>query len=121
LILRVLRDVLLCDVWEQVYSNLGDHNGFYVGPYHICDLPYIFVDNGQFYFYRNTESLNKSGVFEKTHHTIHKIKDGEPPALDLSVTNLVAFQWIAMFFIFCVFGIIARKKVCQPNKAPRGF
>ena len=80
------------DIFEKVYSNLGDHNGFYVGPYHICDLPYILVDNGQFYFYKNTESLQTSGVFTESHHKIHRTSDGGTPDLDLSVTNLVVFQ-----------------------------
>lgn len=80
------------DVFEQVYSNLGDHNGFYVGPYHICDLPYIFLDNGQFYFYANHAELQSSGVFAESHHTIHRVSDHGAPTLDLSITNLVAFQ-----------------------------
>jgi F-type H+-transporting ATPase subunit a len=109
------------DVFEQVFSNLGDHNGFYVGPYHICDLPYVFWDEGQLHLYGNKKSMEEAGLFKEVHHHIVKTTGGEAPQLDLSVTNLVMFQWIAMLFIFVVFKIISRKKVCSPNKAPKGF
>ncbi|MCL2040256.1 MAG: F0F1 ATP synthase subunit A [Bacteroidetes bacterium] len=109
------------NVFDEVFSNLGDHNGFYVGPYHICDLPYIFWDDGQLHCYANKTSLKEAGVFTEVNHKIVKSSDGESPQLDLSVTNLVMFQWIAMFFIFAVFKIISRKKVCKPDKAPKGF
>ena len=109
------------DVFEQVFSNLGDHNGFYVGPYHICDLPYILYDEGQLHLYSNKKSLKEAGLFKEVHHKIVRASDGETPQLDLSITNLVAFQWIAMLFVFVVFKAISRKKVCKPDLAPKGF
>ncbi len=109
------------NVFDDIFSNLGDHNGFYVGPYHICDLPYIFWDDGQLHCYANKTSLKEAGIFTEVHHKIVKVSDGESPTLDLSITNLVMFQWIAMIFIFAIFKIISRKKVCRPDKAPKGF
>ena len=109
------------DVFEQVFSNLGDHNGFYVGPYHICDLPYIFWDEGQLHLYGSKKTMEEAGLFKEVHHHIVRSGDGEAPQLNLSVTNLVMFQWIAMIFIFVVFKMISRKKVCRPDKAPKGF
>ena len=109
------------DVFEQVFSNLGDHNGFYVGPYHICDLPYIFWDKGQLHLYGSKKSLEEAGLFKEVHHNIVRASDEQPPQLNLSVTNLVMFQWIAMVFIFFVFKRISRKKVCRPDVAPKGF
>lgn len=106
------------DVFNQVFSSLGDHNGFYIATYHICDLPYIFVDDG-LHVYANKHSLEQSGLYTEVHHKIVRTNDGEAPALNLSVTNLVAFQWIAMIFLFVVFGCISRK--LRPNKAPKGF
>ena len=109
------------NVFEQVFSNLGDHHGFYIGPYHICDLPYIFWDDGQLHLYSNKKSLEEAGLFKEVHHHIVRTSDEQSPQLNLSITNLVVFQWIAMMFIFVVFKAISRKKVCKPNKAPKGF
>ena len=92
------------DVFNEVFSNMGDHNGFYVGPYHICDLPYIFWDKGELFVYKSTESMLKDGVFTTEHHHIYRNDATHTsPDLDLSVTNLVAYQWIAMLFIIAVF------------------
>jgi F-type H+-transporting ATPase subunit a len=109
------------DVFGQVFSNLGDHNGFYIGPYHICDLPHILWDDGQLHLYGTGKSMEEAGLFKEVHHKIVRTSDGETPQLDLSITNLVIFQWIAMLFIFAVFRLISKKKVCRPDKAPRGF
>jgi F-type H+-transporting ATPase subunit a len=108
-------------VFEEVFGNLGDHNGFYVGPYHICDLPYIFFDDNSLQFYANKENVLSKGVYTEVEHQIVKKDTGLPPDLDLSMTNLVAYQWIAIFFVLLVFKMISRKKVLKPEKAPKGF
>jgi F-type H+-transporting ATPase subunit a len=109
------------EVFNQLYSQLGDHHGFYIAQYHICDLPYIIWDEGQLHLYGSEHSMEEAGLFREVNHSIVRASDGAAPQLDLSITNLVMFQWIAMLFIFVVFGIVARKKVCRPDKAPHGF
>jgi len=108
-------------VFDDVFANLGDHHGFYVGPYHVCDLPHIFYTNNELYFYASKESVVNAGVFTEVGHDFVKKSDGMPPDLDLSVTNLVVFQWIAMVFILAIFKIIGRKSVLKPDKPPKGF
>lgn len=108
-------------IFDEVFSNLGDHHGFYIGPYHICDLPYIFYTDGELYFYANKANMLKGEVFTEVGHYAVKKSDGMPPDLDLSVTNLVAFQWIAMIFVLTIFRIIGRKSVLKPDHAPKGF
>ncbi|MDR0928012.1 MAG: F0F1 ATP synthase subunit A [Ignavibacteria bacterium] len=109
------------DVFGEVFANLGDHHGFYVGPIHVCDLPYILEDDGEWHFYANEETLEAGGLYKEVGHKVVRVSDGEAPALDLSITNLVMFQWIAMIICFVVFRIISRKSVLKPNKAPHGL
>ena len=107
-------------VFDEVFSELGDHSGFNIGPYHICDLPIIIVDDG-LHIYRNETSMVSDGLYKEVNHNIVRTVDGKEPALDLSVTNLVAFQWIAIIFILFIFKRISSKKRLAVNKAPKGF
>ncbi len=107
-------------VFDEVFSTIGDHGGFYIGPYHICDLPVILVDDG-LHIYANKESMASEGLFTEVHHNIVRTSDGQAPNLDLSVTNLVAFQWIAIVFILFVFKMIGSKRKLSAKKAPKGF
>ncbi len=108
------------DVFSQVFSNLGDHNGFYIGPYHVCDLPIIIIDDG-IHAYLNADIMENAGMFKEVNHEIVRADNGAKPALDLSVTNLVAFQWIAIIFILAVFRVIGKKSRLGSNKPPKGF
>jgi F-type H+-transporting ATPase subunit a len=47
--------------------------------------------------------------------------NNQSPALDLSVTNLVVFQWIAIIVILAVFGIAGRKVKKNEGNAPKGI
>jgi len=108
------------NVFEQVFSNLGDHSGFYIANYHICDLPIVLLDKG-IHIYYNKEAMLADDLYTEINHEIVRKSDGAPPTLDLSVTNLVVFQWIAILFILLVFRRITRKNKLAPNKAPKGF
>jgi F-type H+-transporting ATPase subunit a len=108
------------DVFGEIFATLGDHNGFYIGPHHVCDLPIVLVDNG-LHVYFSKSSMLSSGLFTEVDHSIVRTSDGQAPALDLSVTNLVVFQWIAIVFILLVFRNISKKKKLAYNKPPKGF
>jgi F-type H+-transporting ATPase subunit a len=51
------------------------------------------------------------------------IKDfpADAVTLDLSVTSLMIFQWIAMLLVLSVFGMVGRKYKKNPTKAPHGL
>jgi F-type H+-transporting ATPase subunit a len=108
------------NVFTHLFSELGDHHGLIIGPYHIADLPMIFIDNG-IHIYTSTKAMESAGLF--TMHNGHPVRtsDHQSPALDLSVTNLVFFQWIALFILAIVFFSVRRKYKKAPAKAPSGF
>lgn len=109
------------DVFSQLYSQLGDHYGMILGPYHVTDLPYIFYDEGQFHFYPSTKAMEADGKYIMHHHHPVRASDHQPPALDLSITNLIFFQFIAMAVLAFMFIKTGLKYKKNPDKPPRGF
>lgn len=107
------------DVFNHLFKELGDHHEFQFGPFH-ANLPLIFLDDN-FYFYPSVKAMKESGVF--TTHEGHPVRkaDGKPPQWDFSVTNLVFFEWIAMFLIIVVAKTVAGRYKKHPKKAPRGI
>lgn len=90
------------------------------------------------------EKITSDGLFKVTHHGIVRAKDSiyvktdtikaengtiqikdvykhSPVTLDLSITNYVCFQWIAMFIVLLIFGIVGRRYKKNPTKAPHGI
>lgn len=104
----------------ELMSGLGDHREFSYGPWHGDFLPVIIYDNG-FHFYSGNHAMEKSGKFKMEHHHVVRAGDGKAPQLDLTVTNLVSFQWMAMIFILIAFFTAAKKYKKNPTKAPSGF
>jgi len=49
------------------------------------------------------------------------IQTAEPVTLDLSVTSLMVFQWIAMILVLTIFGIVGRRYKKNPTGAPKGL
>ena len=107
-------------IFTELLGELGDHQGFYIGPHKISELPYIIVDDG-FHFYTSKKSMEQEGLFTATHHGVVRTADHEPPALDLSLTNLVVFQWIAMILILFVVGKVGKSYKKNSKKAPKGL
>jgi F-type H+-transporting ATPase subunit a len=101
-------------------KNLGDHNQ--ISFFHVAhlDLPKIIYDDGV-HFYANGESMEEAGLFTTHHHKIVRAEDHEPVTLDMSVTSLVVFQWIAMIILIVAFKYVAGKYKKNPIRAPRGF
>ncbi len=108
------------NLFPHMLSQLGDHSGFYVWGYKVFDLPKIIIDDS-FYFYSSPEAMEEAGVFTEVHHHIVRADNHEDPALNLSPTNLVFFQWIAMFILLLMFGVVGKKYKKNPQKAPSGF
>ena len=108
------------DVFQQLYKQMGDHPGFYYGPFHVADLPVIIYDEG-LHFYWNPHDMEEAGLFTMEHHHIVSADDHEPVALDISVSNLIVFQWIMMVVLGIIFWRIGSKYKKNPTKAPSGF
>lgn len=109
------------DVFSQIFAELGDHPGLYIGPMHITDLPVILVDNG-LHIYSSPQSMKEAGLFTTHGHgKIVRTSDGQSPALDLSITNLVVFQWIGILLLLFIFGLVGRKYKKNPISAPKGL
>jgi F-type H+-transporting ATPase subunit a len=112
------------EVFKEVLGELGDSYGLVIGPYHIADLPMIIYDNG-LYTYSSPKAMEEAGIFKmsKPEYKGEPIRksDNHKPALDLSITNLVCFQWIAIILLLVVFKITGGRYKKNKNKAPTGI
>lgn len=112
------------NVFTELLGELGDHDHLSIGPYKICDLPVILVDDG-LHVYGSKESMIQEGKFnyvtEHEHGKIVRTSDGKAPTLDLSITNLVVFEWLALFLVALMFNRVSSKYKKNPKKAPSGF
>ena len=108
------------EVFTHLIGELGDHHELNMFFGHFKVLPVIFVDNGLKVF-ANEHAMVESG--EYTMHAGHPVRssDGGHPALDLSVTNFVAYQWIAMVAVIVMFLVARRRYVKSPLAAPKGL
>lgn len=109
-------------VFTYLLGELGDHHGFYIFSHKVCDLPYIFYDkdNG-LSVYTSPEKLEASGKYTLHHGHPKRANEEKGPALDLSVTNFVAFQWLGFVIMLILFGIAGRKAKKNPTTAPTGI
>lgn len=105
----------------QILSDLGDHEEFSFGPLHADILPVILYDEGQLHFYSNRSSMEASGEYVTEHHHIVNASSHEAPELNLSITNMVAFQWMAMILLVILFFTASKKAKISGDKAPRGI
>lgn len=126
------------DESAQIMGSLGDHSTFTWSNYSLFELPYIFVEDG-LHIYPNEAALNSSGLFKTEEHHGHKTvisikkekeliaskKQFEPsevaPNIDLSITNFIAFEFIAVIilsFLFIKASMFYKK---NEGKAPRGL
>jgi F-type H+-transporting ATPase subunit a len=108
------------EVFTHLIGELGDHHELNMFFQHIEVLPVILLDNG-LHVYANPHAMEEAGVF--TMHAGHPVRtsDGGHPALDLSVTNFVAYQWIAMIGVIIMFMAARRRYKSAPLEAPKGI
>jgi len=116
--------------FDLLLNELGDHHelNIFFGKWEI--LPVILVDDG-LHVYANPHAMEEAGVFtmhhpDAPHHIVHTTKkdaSGHPasPWLDLSITNLVAYQFIAIAVVLALFGVARSRYRKNPVAAPRGI
>lgn len=118
------------DVFTHLISELGDHHELNIFFGHFDVLPVILVDDG-LHVYANTHAMEEAGAYT-LHHPDghHKIVSttkvdaaGHPvaPALDLSITNLVAYQILAVLVVTAILAAIRGKYVRDPKAPPTGL
>ena len=131
-------------VFNELLSELGDHREVSFGPTHLFDLPMIFIDNG-FHFYSSAEAMIEEGTYtlnEEHHialksemtqlqslraevHTPKEIaafkKGMHQPALDMSITTVIFFQWLAMIVMALIFIPMARRYRKAGARPLKGF
>ena len=107
--------------FTRILSSLGDHHEITFGQAEILPLPFIVVDNGV-HFYANEHALEGGGLFKlnATHHVV-RVVDGKPPALDLSITSIICFQWAAMLILFAILIPMGRRYTKAALKPARGI
>jgi len=109
------------NVFTKLLNELGDHTGFYIGPHKVSELPVILIDDG-LHIYSSPTKMNEAGFYKTVEHgKIERVADGGTPALDLSISNLVVFQWIGILIVLSIFGVIGKRYKKEPTKVPSGF
>lgn len=109
------------EMFTELMKELGDEHAFYWGNFHVCDLPIMFIDEGSFHFYSGEHAMETAKEFTMHNGKIVREHDQKSVGFDMSITNLVLFQWFAILifgFLFMRAGSRAKK---EPNKAPRGL
>lgn len=107
-------------VFDHLLGELGDHYGLTFFNYKVAELPIILFDDG-LHVHLNHRSMEEAGLFTMQHHKPVRVSDGQKPAFDLSITNFVVFQWIAMALITVVLLSVKSKYVKNSKKAPKGL
>ncbi|MFN3781244.1 MAG: F0F1 ATP synthase subunit A [Candidatus Kapaibacteriota bacterium] len=112
------------EVFPTLLSTLGEHRELTFFHIHITDLPVILYDKEYgLSIYPNLEAMKAAGRYtlSSTHQIVKAKNFNEKPALDLSVTSLVCFQWLAMFVLLIAFFIAGRRAKKKPIAPPRGL
>ncbi len=109
-------------VFTTLLGQLGDHHEITFGHNTLFHLPVILVDNG-LHVYSSVESMEAGGLYTMSHttHHIERVSDHKAPSLDMSVTSLVAFQWLSMLLLAAALIPMGRRYRRLGAHAPRGF
>lgn len=116
-------------VFTHLMEELGDHHELNIFFGHFDILPVILVDGG-LHVYPNVAAMEAAGEYTLQHPDAHhklvsttkKDAAGHPaaPSLDLSITNLVAYQFIAIALVLGLFAAIRGRYKREPGSAPKG-
>jgi F-type H+-transporting ATPase subunit a len=107
-------------IFTDLLSELGDHRELSVGPWHICELPVILIDNG-LHVYPSVEEMEREGQYTYREHHIYRAGTEQQPSFDFSITSLVVFQWLAMLVVMLIFIPLARKYKKHGVRPVKGF
>lgn len=108
-------------VIPHLLRELGDHHELNIAFTSADVLPVILYDQGQWHLYPNVHRMEQAGKYRLVEGHIVRASDGKAPQLNLSITNLVVFQWIGMAIVLGLFFWAARRYRRDPLKPPRGI
>ncbi len=117
-------DIPPSQVFPTLLGTMGEHRELTFFHYHIVDLPVIIYDRTEgLSYYPNVDAMIEGGkyTFSATHQIVKASNPLEKPTLDLSITSLVCFQWLAMLILFVAFFTAKLKYKRKPMSAPRGI
>lgn len=109
------------NVFTHLLSELGDHHGLYIGPYKVASLPIILWDGSRLHVYPSATAMEAEGLYRMVDGRPIRAADGHRPMLDLSITNLVVYQWLGMALLGIVLWRVLRRYRRAPLQAPRGI
>jgi F-type H+-transporting ATPase subunit a len=109
------------NVFTHLLEELGDHHGFYIGPYKVLDLPILLWDQGRLFVYPSAAAMEAAGLYRMVEGHPVRVADGGKPALDLSITNLVVYQWLGMLLLGFLLWRTVRRYKRFPLHPPRGL
>ncbi len=112
------------EVFPTLLGTMGEHRELTFFHYHIIDLPVIIYDKSDgLSFYPNIDAMVESGKYtlSTTHQIVKTSNPSEKPTLDLSITSLVCFQWLAMAILLVTFFTVKLKYKRRPISAPKGI
>lgn len=102
-------------------ENMGDHHYLSFLGIGKLELPIIIIDDG-FHFYLNKTQMDADGKFTYHHHAYTRNDEQHTkPMLDLSITSLIVFQWLAIILLVIGFKKASSHYKKNGNKAPKGF
>lgn len=123
--------------FNKLLDQLGDHHelNIFFGHYEI--LPVILLDESNTpHVYSNLHAMEEAGMYTMHHpghghhivrtHAAHTEKEACPmphavPSWDLSITNFVAYEWMALILVTVLFSIARSRYKKAPLAAPRGI
>ena len=118
------------EVFTHLIDGLGDHHELNIFFASVPVLPVILVDDG-FHVYANVEAMEHAGAYTMHHPKApHKLvsttkvdEKGLPvaPTLDLSITNFVAYELIAISLVTLLFMMARGRYRKHPTEAPKGI
>ncbi len=117
------------DVFPTLLAHLGDHRQISFFNVKITQLPVIVYDKKEgLHAYSSTSSMLNQKLFtmqvnkhKEYEPPIRRVSDNQPVTLDMSITSLVLYEWIAIVVLLAVFAWVGRKYKKNPTKAPSGF
>ncbi len=112
------------EVFPTLLKSLGEHRDLTFFHYHIASLPVIIYDKeAGFHTYSSVEAMSKQGIFKIDHksHKLVKSSNEQAPTLDMSITSLVCFQWLAMILLIFIFTKVGRAYKKTKQREPKGI
>ena len=108
------------EVFTHLIGELGDHHEVNMFFGHAPVLPVILWDDG-LHAYANPSAMTAAGMYSM--HEGHPVRksDGGHPALDLSITNFVVYEWLAIAILSIAFIVGTRRYKTKPLAAPSGL